>query len=702
MGNGFIGLCLALLLCFSPVGVVSAGDDGFDGKRNRVIAHLLASQLKNQHYSRRPLDDELSQRAFSLYLKQLDPRKRFLFSSDVDSLEQKFSKKVDDEINEGRISLPDTASKLFVKRVLQVKGLLPDIFKGGFDFKREEFLETDPEKVKYVNDKSELRERWRLLLKMQIIDEYLSRYDENLKDAAKEKKNLSEKEETRLWREATQKIKERNERYLGRLISTPRQDYYDRYFISVAQAYDPHTIYMPPDSKEDFDIHMSGELEGIGALLREEDGYIKVVRIIPGSASERQGELAAEDIILSVSEKGGEPFDLTERRIRDAVRHIRGPKGTEVILTVEKPDGSKRVIPIIRDVVLIEETYVKSTVVQSEGGVKVGYLKIPSFYRDFKAPVIGDRSRNVTDDTRSALFSLKSQGVEAVILDLRDDGGGSLPDAVKTSGLFLSGGPVVQVKDYDGQVHLLDDTDSNVAYAGPLVVLVNQFSASASEIMAAVLQDYDRALIVGGLHTHGKGTVQALMDLNKRLPLFNFKKYGDLGALKITIQKFYRVNGGSVQYKGVEPDIVAPSLLDALKTGERYIDYSLPWDTISPAIFKRWQGVKFDENMLRGRAASWVATNEKFNKIKKDLQELKKKQDDSVVNVSLSAMKKERQDADRRKEEAIEAGFIEKDPEEAEKEKKPLLEKISADPFVNLALFIIDSSSFTQKDLPSK
>ncbi|MCF6188253.1 MAG: S41 family peptidase, partial [Desulfobulbaceae bacterium] len=590
----------------------------FDAARNRLIAYMLSHQLPAQHYSHVPFDDELSKKAFDLYLRQLDPRKRFLLQSDVDELGA-FSEHIDDELRRGRMVLPDAGMQILDERIRQVQAMLEPIMKDGFDPNREDYLESDPKKITWAAGREELRDRWRRVLKLQVLDEYLNSVEKKKKEDKQFREPAArEITSTEIWKTAKETVRKRNVNYLNRLLRESRQDHYNRYFDAVARAFDPHTNYMPPTSKEDFDIHMSGSLEGIGALLREDDGHIKVVRIIPGSAAERQGQLQAEDIILAVAEKGGEPVEISEMRIREAVSYIRGPKGTEVILTVQKPDGVKQVIPIVRDVVQIEETYVKSTVLKDDQGGKIGYIRIPSFYRDFSATRDNGKGRNVTDDTRSELVRLKKEGIKGLILDLRNNGGGALTDAVDISGLFLPGGPVVQVKNSQGMIRVLEDEDAQVVYDGPLIVLVNQFSASASEILAAALQDYGRALIIGGKHTHGKGTVQALVDLNRNLPLLHLKKYDDLGALKVTIQKFYRINGGSTQYKGVEPDIVVPSMFDYLKTGEKNMENSLPWDTVEDVGHNRWQGNRFEVGKSRLQSKEWVATNKKFQEIKKE------------------------------------------------------------------------------------
>ncbi len=667
----------------------------FDAGRNRLIAYMLSHQLPAQHFGHKQLDDTLSRAAFALFLKQLDPRKRFLLRSDVDQLNS-FADHIDDELRSGRMVLPDAGSQLLVARIKQVQPMIDAIMDKGFDPDREEYLETDPEKIEYARDMKELRDRWRRILKLQVLDTYLRLVEEG---SGKQKGQGGGKTppaaengvDRKLWTEAMEKVRKRNHQYLHRLLQVTRQEYYNRYFDAIARAFDPHSDYMAPTSKEDFDIHMSGSLEGIGALLREEDGHIKVVRIIPGSAAQRQGQLQAEDTILAVAEKDAEPVDISDMRIREAVSYIRGPKGTEVRLTVQKPDGTRLVIPIIRDVVQIEETYVKSAVLRTPDGEKVGYIRIPSFYRDFN----GTRGRNVTDDTRAALVKLKREGIAGLILDLRNNGGGALTDAVAISGLFLPGGPVVQVKNSQGMIRVLEDEDPEVVYDGPLIVLVNQFSASASEILAAALQDYGRALVIGGEHTHGKGTVQALMDLNRNLPLLHLKKYDDLGALKVTIQKFYRINGGSTQYKGVEPDIVVPSMLDYLKSGEKYMDNSLPWDRVRDVGYQRWQGPHFDIAKARRLASGWVAASKRFQVIRDELAKAKKRSEQTKVADFLAGMRREKAELAKARAEARAVGLMSEEEEEnpdGKQEKKKLAEQLAEDPFVDVALYLMQDA----------
>jgi len=701
----------SLLLAFLLTGVSAYGKVmpvEFDRGRNRLIAAMLRSQLSAQHFDHKPFDEKMSKEAYKLYLSQLDPKKQFLLASDVHELDQ-FADRIDDEISNGHITLPDAGMKLLNKRVEKMAGVVREIMTAGFSPDKEDYLQTDPDKLTAPADEAELRDRWRRSLKLEVLDSYLDAVEKENKKREKEGKPLLNAEsgqiDKTLWAEAMKIVEKKTGAYLERLLRVPRQEHYNRYFDAIARSFDPHTNYMAPTSKEDFDIHMSGSLEGIGALLREDDGHIKVVRVIPGSAAEAQGQLQAEDIIMSVSERDGEPVDISSMTIREAVSYIRGPKGTEVRLTVSRPDGTRLVIPIIRDVVRLEETYVKSTVIKDNKGGKIGYIKIPSFYRDFSAGRLGNDGRNVTDDTRAELNKLKKEEINGLILDLRNNGGGSLSDAVDVSGLFLPDGPMVQVKNSEGVIRVLEDKDRDVVYDGPMIVLINQFAASASEIFAAAMQDYGRALVVGGAHTHGKGTVQALLDMNRNLPLLHLKKYDDLGALKVTIQKFYRVNGSSTQYKGVVPDVVLPSMLDYLETGEQYLDNSLPWDTVKEVAHPLWHGAHFDLETAKAQSRNYVAKNERFRKIREESLKAKKRKEETRVPVYLAGVIKERKELEQARKEAEEAGVLadEEDEDNPEQEaEKSLDEKLSHDLYVDLAVFLMENSKTVELAVGTK
>ena len=621
-------------LWFLPTAGLADVDAEVDQKRNKLIGYMLSKQLPSIHYSDKQVDDELARAIFDLYLKQLDFQKRFLLKQDVEHL-RSFAQQIDDNLLRGTIVLPQTGYEILTDRIGRVEKMVDALLTEKVDHSANDTMETDPEKLGFAGDENELKTRWRKILKAQIITRYLDLEEEYLADEKKIDKEA-------LWQEASDRVAKRFDDFFHRLHQETLQDHYDRFFNAVARAFDPHTNYMAPDRKEDFDIHMRGSLEGIGALLREEDGYIKVVRIIPGSASALEGRLQAEDIILAVAERGEEPVEITDMRLRDAVRLIRGPKGTEVHLTVRKPDGAKDIIAITRDVVQIEETFVKHAVLDADGK-KFGYINIPSFYRDFEKSRYGE-GRNSTQDTRDAIVALRNQGIEGIILDLRNNGGGSLVDAVDITGLFIDEGPIVQVKNSQGTKRVLEDDDETLVYGGPLVVLVNQFSASASEIVAAALQDYRRAIVVGGQHTHGKGTVQTIIDLNENIPLLHLRRYEDLGALKATIQKFYRVDGGSTQYRGVEPDIVLPSLFQHLKSGEQVLDYSLEWDQDAPAKYATYTDKITDLQEIIDRSRERVKQSQGLVLIEEEAKRSTLRSKQTIIDLDIDSMRAKREE----------------------------------------------------------
>ncbi|HBT83561.1 MAG TPA: tail-specific protease, partial [Desulfuromonas sp.] len=697
---------LACLLCLLLAGFFIFGGSAFgtaetaDGSaeyqanRAKLISYTLREELTRRHFSHKPLDNTLSMTAFDLYLKQLDGQKRFLLQADIARLRQ-YAIHIDEELNRGVIELPAVAAGILAERVLKVRDLVQSQIAAPVDFRLPEEIETDPEKLDFCADEAALRERWRKIIKFQLLSRLLNLQEEQ-QEEAKDGKTAPKKSEAELLAEARSKIAKNYEQFFARMLEETRQDHFDRYFDAVSRAFDPHTNYLPPTQREDFDISMRGSLEGIGATLREEDGYIKVIQIIPGSAAWRQGRLKAEDTILKVAEGAGEPTDVTDMRLRDAVSLIRGKKGTEVRLTVKKADGTIAIIPIIRDVVQIEETFVKSIVVNDDkSGRNFGYIRIPSFYRDFQ----GGSGRNATDDTRRELEKLAGQQISGLIVDLRDNGGGALTDAVAIAGLFISKGPIVQVVASDGKSQVLEDEDPAVNYAGPLVVLVNQFSASASEILAAALQDYRRAIVIGGAHTHGKGTVQAMLDLDRAVPFRNMDQYKPLGALKMTIQKFYRVSGGSTQSKGVIPDIVLPDRLQHLKTGEQYIDNALPWDTIAATPISPWPNPLPETSWLANRSRERISKDAGWAELTKDVARAKERSDKTQRSLNIDKARRERAE-ERKLDDSAEntmhgdfgdgMGKTKDKPALSEEEKRlELVEKIRKDPVDREAMAVL-------------
>ncbi len=617
---------LMLLGVGSSSAGVSRDAESFEINRQRLLAYLLSQQLTQNHYRDQALDDQFSAAAFKLYLQQLDSQKRFLLKEDVLRL-QAYEQKVDNEVLSGYLELPEVSAVLHRKRIDEAEILIRQIMADGFQFRTRETLQIDPEKLGYCQNRSELRERWRKVLKYQVFSRYLTLLEEQDKAVSKATEMPSEyRIDTKLMATASDKVLKSMEQLLLRLRQITQREYVDRYFDAVCRAFDPHTNYLAPAEEEEFEISMKGSLEGIGATLQQDDGFIKVISIIPGSPAFRQGQLQAEDVILKVAQGTAEPIDIVDSRLRDAVRLIRGKKGTEVRLTVRKPAGIQQVIPIVRDVVQIQESFVRSTLLKgpAERGGNFGYIRIPTFYRDFFDHDQDSTPRNCTDDVRAALEKLSGSQIDGLVIDLRNNGGGALTDAVQIAGLFVNQGPVVQVRDSAGRIAVLKDKDPGVAFDGPMIVLVNRFSASASEILAAALQDYRRALVVGDHVTHGKGTVQTVLNLDRALPPKSMDEYRPLGAMKLTLQKFYRVSGGSTQVQGVEPDILLPDPLPFVQSGERYTDYALPWDTIAPVSYTPWQAASFDVDALRAASQKRLASSPRF----KVLTELRKRSQD--------------------------------------------------------------------------
>ncbi len=626
---------LAAIFIYFIISVPAAVDafnlKEYDRNRASLLGYMLKEHLAIHNFGHKKIDKTFSRSAFKLYLRQLDPQKRFLLRSDVRKLTA-FSNRIDVEIQSGNIELPEVGSKIVASRVVQVQKVIRELLSRDFDFARDESIETDADKLDFCGTEDELRERWRKVLKYEVLGQYLILVDDFKKEASEAQKT------------AREKVAKSYEELFSRMRKEKKAEQYDRYLSAVARAFDPHTDYLPPVSKEAFDMSMKGSFEGIGATLREESGYIKVEAILPGSPAFRQGQLQPGDIILKVAEGNRDPVDIFDMRITDAVRLIRGKKGTEVRLSVKKQDGTRLVIAIVRDTVEIEETFAKSAVIRDEtAGMDFGYIKLPGFYRDMDGHNGSGGGRNSTDDVKKEIKALKSEGVKGLILDLRHNGGGFLNDAVNIAGLFVGSGPVVQIKDSTGKMSTLSSKDA-VQYKGALVVLVGELSASASEILAGALQDYGRAVIIGGAHTHGKGTVQRMVDLDGVIPLPNMEKFKPLGALKLTIQKFYRVTGESTQYKGIVPDIVLPDRLRCMKIGERYLDFALPWDKVNPVSFRKWTQ-RPDIEALKLKSDERVRSSQDLANIVKESERICGQLEKTIRSLNSEAFRKERSES---------------------------------------------------------
>ncbi|OUR97469.1 hypothetical protein A9Q84_09890 [Halobacteriovorax marinus] len=613
-----------------------------DLKREKLIGNIIRNALETYHYRDQKITKDLSLKAFDEFFKKMDYGKQFFLKSDIKHLE-KYQDKMHEEMMTGDHKLVNESIQIFRDRIVEVDMMRKEIFKKHFNWKKKESIELDPEKRHFPKNSNELKDHWRKVFKQATLNRYLALKEEQDdlrnpkkdKDKKKKKKKNKKKEKVELLsdkqirKKSHEGIAKKYKSFFSRLMKDDRIDYLEKFFNSIAIIYDPHTQYLPPKRKEDFDIDISGSLEGIGAVLSEEDPYIKVVKIVPGGAAWRQKGLEVDDLILSVGQEKGDFVDLVGMRVDDAVRYIRGKKGTIVRLKVKKADGSRKQINIERDVVQIGESFAKSSVLELKGiGLKIGYIHVPKFYRDFENSTV-----NCTADVRAELERLKSKGVDGVILDLRSNGGGALEDAKQMSGLFIKDGPIVQIKNHDGKIDILQDTNSTVTFGGPLIVMTNRFSASASEILAAALQDYGRAVIVGGEHSHGKGTVQAVLNLSHGPLLSMFGP--QMGALKVTIQKFYRITGGSTQYKGVTPDVIIPDPFSYTKNREQDLEYSLPWDMVKPQKFSPWTKNKYDLNVLIKRSTKRVSKNKRFAKIQESVDYLTKRREDTRISLNL-------------------------------------------------------------------
>lgn len=626
-------------------------------KKDKILLQVINHGLNMAHFENLPLDSKMSERIYKLYIEKLDYSKRYLLKEDIDKFE-KYRELLNIEIKQTKYTFFHISTDIIKQRIKETESIYKEVLSKPFNFNKKEEFEVDAEKLNFPKNKKARYERWRKLIKYQAmlkLDRLLNVQESSIKnkDSSYVLKSMKELETT-----ARKELMDDYKEMYRRLDKLNDNDWLNLYLNSFTGSYDPHTGYMPPKVKENFDISMSGKLEGIGATLSAQKGYVKVVRIVPGSPSWKQGELKEEDLILKVAQGNSTPVSVVDMRLDDAVKLIRGKKGTEVRLTVKKPDNSIVVIPIIRDVIVLEETYAKSAILQIDGSLKrYGYINLPSFYVDFKNRRKG---RHCSEDIAIEIEKLKREEVDGIILDLRNNGGGSLGDVVKIGGLFIKNGPIVQVKSRIGKSHILNDNDSRIQYDGDLVIMVNTLSASASEILSAAMQDYKRAVIVGAPRTFGKGTVQNLIDLD-RMIISSYSDIKPLGTLRLTVQKFFRVNGGATQLKGVVPDIVLPSIYSAYDIGEKYMPYALPWTKIEPAKYQIWPLPITNIEELKSKSKIRVDNNKIFQNIIKNTKRLEEEKKKTTISLNLEIYRKKQ----------------EKLSEEAKKYKEALTKKTS-------------------------
>jgi carboxyl-terminal processing protease len=627
-------MLLLLLLALVLSGALPPGAPS--PEREKALSRMIANWLVNWHYSGKKIDDDFSAKSFAQYTRFLDNSKSFLVQADLAGLNG-YMYKIDDELLAGDFSLPRLGRQILRQRVLQVRDFAREILSRPFDFSLDEQIELDADKREAIQDLAQLRAWWRTWLKYLTLTQYI-----NLQKSASVGKNGAAKPAAEfspeLEAKARQTVGKSMERLFSRLLRERSEEMESLFFNSLISIFDPHSQYFPPRAKEDFDIEMSGTLEGIGALLGEDDGFIKIFEVIAGSPAWIQNVLKVEDVILKVGQGDEEPVDIVGMSVSDAARLVRGKKGSLVRLTVRKPDGRILQVALVRNVVELRETYARSAVL-TDGRLKrsFGYVYLPKFYHDFNRA----SGRNAAGDVEKEIKKLAASGVDGMILDLRANGGGALEDAVKLSGLFIEKGPVVQVKDRHSAPQVYEDRDEKTAYGGPLVVLVNSLSASASEIVAAALQDYRRAIVVGD-QTFGKGTVQVMLDLDRFISS-DMGHLRPLGALTLTVQKYYRITGGSTQYQGVTPDIVLPDAFAYLEVGEKNQKNSLPWDTVSRLSFTPWPAAPPSLDEIKKRSQLRLAESVRFRQVSENISRLKKQRDATLVTLNLMKFQAEQE-----------------------------------------------------------
>tara|TARA_B100000470_G_scaffold39589_1_gene28573 strand:- start:1140 stop:3149 length:2010 start_codon:yes stop_codon:yes gene_type:complete len=594
---------------------------------------LISYVLDQGHFVEKEINDDFSREVFNEYLNIIDPYKRYFYKSDIEEF-KKYEDQLDDKFINAEIDFFDLTYNRGQKRFNESKLIYKEILNNPFDYKIDENFNADFKSLDYVKDKSEMKDRWRKQLKFSSIETYnnlLEEQEKELEDnpSHKTKSNIEIELEAR---EST--LKTLNEMY-DFYEDITRSDWFSFYINSFVEQYDPHTIYYNPEAKDRFDVDMSGNYAGIGARLSKKFDKIEVVEIISGGPAWRQNLLEVGDIILKVRQNDQDESESTSilgMPISDAVKLIKGPKGTNVILTIKKVDGEVLDLKIKRDIVLLEETYVRSSIVSKQENL-YGFINLPKFYIDFD----NSTSRDAARDVKKEIIRLKNLGVKGLVLDLRNNGGGSLKTVVEMAGLFIQEGPIVQVRSMDKESKILRDKDRSIIWEGPLVILVNEFSASASEILAAAMQDYKRAIIIGSKQTYGKGTVQNVLDLNK---MVRSNTNGDLGALKFTTQKYYRINGGSTQLEGVKSDIVVPDKYTYVDFGEKDQENPLKWDKIDPVSYEPWKTF-FDYNKSIQASKNRMNSSEFISLIDENAKWIKSMRDRDIYTLNYSKFKKD-------------------------------------------------------------
>jgi len=619
---GFLAVLIAVASC-------SFTNKSFEeNDKDKLLLDIITYILEKGHYAPKEINDDFSISVFNDFIDNLDPTKRYFYAKDLQDFEQ-YKYQIDDQIKNTDISFFNLVQDRYVERLTDVRIIIKEVLDVPFDYTVEETINSDYKKIPFTNSKAGLKERWRKQLKLWTINTF----DAKLKDEIQKKEtdpNYISKDIAEVEKEAREATRKMLDEFFTYIDTREREDRFVQYINTIVDKFDPHTSYFAAEANDRFNVEISGRFEGIGARLQNEPEGAKIIEIISGGPVWRDQLLEVGDEIIKVGQPDEEPVNIAGMPLDDAVKLIKGPKGTKVYLTVRKVDGTLEEVSITRDVVEIQEQYAKSAKVINNDE-KFGLISLPGFYADFKDYA----SKNAASDVANEIERLKEEGIEGLILDLRDNGGGSLRTAIDMAGLFIKDGPVVQVRAGDNKKMVYDDKDERIQWDGPLVLLVNEFSASASEILAAAMQDYKRAVIIGSDQTFGKGTVQTMYPLEN---VVHVNEYGDLGAIKVTIQKFYRINGESNQLEGVKSDVITPDRYRYIVLGEKGQDNALEWDTIEAAEYDVWDGyIDYDETVANSNER--IASSPQFKLIEENAKWLKSLQDEMSVSLNYDMYK---------------------------------------------------------------
>ena len=622
---GFVISGIISLVIYFEVSNVNFSSD--EPNKDRLLVDLVSYVLDKLHYDPQIINDDFSIKVYDDFIDAVDSQKRFLLKSDLELFSQ-FRLSIDDQINSSDIAFFNLVYETLKKRIDEVENFYGEILEVPFNFQINEEINLDYENLEYASNSDELKKIWRKRLKLSALDGYAS------KKEIKDKEEVISEEE--IEKESRTAISQNLKDFFQFNDELERSDWFSIYLNSIVTQFDPHTSYLAPQAKEVFDQNISGKFQGIGARLFKRNQQVEISEIIIGGPVWRDNLLNVGDIIIAVAQSAEEePTEISLMKLTDATDLIKGEKGTNVFLTVKRVDGGIEQIEITRDIVELEETYAKSSIIKDDSNV-YGLINLPRFYVDFDD--YGER--NAASDIKKEILELKNKNINGLILDLRNNGGGSLKTVVDITGFFIEKGPVVQVKSIGGRKEILKDNDPSIIWDGPLVILVNEFSASASEILAAALQDYNRAIILGSKQTYGKGTVQNVVDLNN---VISGNTYGDLGSLKITTDKFYRVNGGSTQLEGVKSDLIFPNRYSYIDIGEKDLENPLSWDKIDPARYDNSVKV-FNYSQAISNSKERIGKNKYFSIIDQHAKLIKSKQDDKTISLDYNSYKEDQEE----------------------------------------------------------